>query len=86
VRRLFEQKKIRVVALTVHITTLKGNARTLVNLQEKKIQILTHFSRRWARPDARRSGFESFCRSFFFITERKKTYYYKLLHFCLSFN
>jgi hypothetical protein len=26
-----------VVALTVHITTLKGNARTLVNLQEKKI-------------------------------------------------
>jgi hypothetical protein len=29
VRRLFEQKKIRVVALTAHIATLKGNAQTL---------------------------------------------------------
>jgi hypothetical protein len=37
VRRLFEQKKIRVVASAAHITTLKRNARTFVNLPEKKI-------------------------------------------------
>jgi hypothetical protein len=35
VRRLFEQKEIRVVAPSAHITNLKGNARTLVNLREK---------------------------------------------------
>jgi hypothetical protein len=33
---LNKKKKIRVVAPTVHITTLKGNAQTLVNLREKK--------------------------------------------------
>jgi hypothetical protein len=36
VRRLFEEKKIRVVAPTANITTLKGNAR-------KNLQILTRF-------------------------------------------
>jgi hypothetical protein len=37
-RRPFEQKqkKIRVVAPTAHMTTLKGNALMFVNLREKK--------------------------------------------------
>jgi hypothetical protein len=40
--------------------------------------------RRWPRPNVRRSGFESFYRRFFFITERKKTHYGNLLyHFFL---
>jgi hypothetical protein len=33
---LTKTKKIRVVAPTAHCTTLNGNARTLVNLGEKK--------------------------------------------------
>jgi hypothetical protein len=42
VQRLFEQtKKIMVVALTAHFTTPKGNARTFVNLQEKKMSNFT---------------------------------------------
>jgi hypothetical protein len=41
VRRPFEQKKIRAVASNAYITTLKRNAPTFVNLQEKKWQILT---------------------------------------------
>jgi hypothetical protein len=36
VRRLLNKKNQGVVAPTVHITTLKGNARTFVNFCEKK--------------------------------------------------
>jgi hypothetical protein len=39
VRRLFEQKKIKVVAPTVHINTLKIKARTFVNLRKKKANV-----------------------------------------------
>jgi hypothetical protein len=72
VRRLFEQKKIRMIAPTAHINTLKRNARTYINLRENKRQILTRFSRQWVKPNARHSEFECFCRSFFLILKERK--------------
>jgi hypothetical protein len=74
----FLHKKNQLVAATTHITIFIGNARMFDNLPEKNGTFLMRFS--WARPNARRSGFESFCRSFFFITKRKKTHYCNLLY------
>jgi hypothetical protein len=78
VRRPFEQKKIRGVAPNAYITTLKRNAPTFVNLQEKKWQILTRFC---AGDDPGRTlelRVRNFLPDFFFNTERKKTHYCNL--------
>jgi hypothetical protein len=74
-RRLFEQKKIRVVAPTAHITT----AQTFLNLPEKKWQILRRFlgsPTPVGQVERSTLRVQIFLPEFvFFITERKKTHY-----------
>jgi hypothetical protein len=60
--------------------TLKGNAQTfVVNLREKKWQILTRLPGRTS--DAPGSGFESFCRSFFLLLKERKRITVKFFNF-----
>jgi hypothetical protein len=73
VRRLFEEKKIRVVAPTTNITTLKGNAR-------KNLQILTRFRAGGPGRTLSAPGSHLFAGVFFLLLkERKRIRYCKLL-------
>jgi hypothetical protein len=76
-RRPFEQKqkKIRVVAPTAHMTTLKGNALMFVNLREKKKGNFDAFLAPVGQAERSTLRVRMLFPEVFFITGRKKTHY-----------